>query len=86
MTTVGLLISLDTSVSCGVAQQLAAHPALTVGEAADRWLPVAVEAESDVECREVHDWIAAQPGVAYVDVVHVSFESEMTETPDLWPS
>jgi hypothetical protein len=73
MTTVGLLISLDTSVSCGVAQQLAAHPALTVGEAADRWLPVAVEAESDVECRDV-------------DVVHVSFESEMTETPDLLPS
>lgn len=73
MLTTGLLISLHSSVS-SVADRLRAHPAITVGEVADHWLPVAVEAEDDESCREYHDWIAAQPGVAYVDVVHVNFE------------
>jgi hypothetical protein len=73
MLTTGLLISLHSSVF-SVADRLRAHPAITVGEVVDHWLPVAVEAEDDESCREYHDWIAAQPGVAYVDVVHVNFE------------
>ena len=73
MLTTGLLISLHSSVF-SVADRLRAHPAITVGEVADHWLPVAVEAEDDESCREYHDWIAAQPGVTYVDVVHVNFE------------
>lgn len=78
MLTTGLLISLHSSVS-SVADRLRAHPAITVGEVADHWLPVAVEAEDDESCREYHDWIAAQPGVAYVDVVHVNFEEPAAE-------
>ena len=78
MLTTGLLISLHSSVS-SVADRLRAHPAITVGEVADHWLPVAVEAEDDESCRECHDWIAAQPGVAYVDVVHVNFEEPAAE-------
>ena len=77
MTTVGLLLSLDPTFA-DVSSRLAAHPALTVGEAAEHWLPVAVEADDDAACRELHDWIAAQPGVAFVDVVHVSFDSATT--------
>jgi hypothetical protein len=85
MLTTGLLISLD-SPSSNVADRLRAHPAMTVGEAADRWLPVAVEADDDESCRELHDWIAAQPGVAFVDVVHVNFEEPAADSnPSLCP-
>lgn len=73
MLTVGLLVSFE-SPSSHVVDRLRAHPAMTVGEVTDRWLPVAVEADDDAICREYHDWIAAQPGVAYVDVVHVNIE------------
>ncbi len=36
-----------------------------------------MEAADDAESRDLHDWLAAQHGVAFVDVVHVSFD----ETP-----
>lgn len=84
MLTFGLLISLESATD-GVAGRLREHPALTVGEVTDRWLPVAAEAADDAECRALHDWIAAQPGVAFVDVVHVNFDSEMTESPSPTP-
>lgn len=85
MITTGLLISLD-SPNSKVAEQLRAHPAMSVGEVADRWLPVAVEARDDESCRELHDWIAAQPGVAFVDVVHVNFEEPVADSnPPLRP-
>ena len=79
MTTVGLLISLDLPDPGDLLRRLSTHSALTVGAVAGHWLPVAAEAQDDAECREVHDWIAAQPGVAFVDVVHVSFDSDSTE-------
>ncbi len=76
MPAVGLILSIETGASASeVAAGLCRHASLTVGEAAGRWLPVAVEADDDAGCRELHDWIAAQPGVAFVDVVHVNFES-----------
>ena len=76
MPAVGLILSIKTGASASeVAAGLCRNPSLTVGEAAGRWLPVAVEADDDAGCREMHDWIAAQPGVAFVDVVHVNFES-----------
>ena len=33
-------------------------------------------AKCDAECREVHYWIAAKPGVAFIDVGHVGFDSD----------
>ena len=84
MLTTGLLISLK-SLNSQVADRLRAHPSLTVGEAADRWLPVAVEADDDASCRELHDWIAAQPGVAFVDVVHVNFEDPSVDSNSILP-
>jgi hypothetical protein len=77
MPAVGLILSIETGTSASlVAADLRRHSSLTVGEAAGCWLPVAVEAEDDAGCRELHDWIAAQPGVAFVDVVHVNFEAD----------
>ena len=80
MPTLGLLISLDSAPSGAVEQRLREHPSITVGTPADRWLPVAVEAQDDLQCREFHDWIAAQPGVAFVDVVHVNFEEPTADS------
>lgn len=77
MITTGLLVSLSPAADPDeVCLGLSLHPSLMLGEIAGRWLPVACEAEGDAGCREVHDWIAAQPGVAFVDVVHVNFEDE----------
>ena len=76
MPAVGLLLSIEAGSSVSeVTEGLCRNPSLMVGESAGRWLPVAVEADDDAGCRELHDWIAAQPGVAFVDVVHVNFES-----------
>ena len=76
MPAIGLLISIENgSPASQVAAGLSLHPSLTVGETSDLWLPVAGEADDDAGCRDLHDWIAAQPGVAFVDVVHVSFET-----------
>lgn len=80
MLTLGLLVSLDPAQSSAVERRLRAHPAMTVGELADRWLPVAVEAEDDSVCRDLHEWIGVLPGVAFVDVVHVNFEELPAES------
>lgn len=86
MLTLGLLVSLDSPKSGAVERRLRAHPSMTVGEVAERWLPVAVEAEDDSVCRDLHEWIGALPGVAFVDVVHVNFEESPVEsTPPLSP-
>ncbi len=75
MISVGLLISLESSEACdGLAERLSAKGTVFPGAAEGRWLPVAAEAETDEALRELHDWIAGLPGVAFVDVVHVNFE------------
>ena len=78
MLTAGLILSLHHSASVvELTRRLAEHPAFLPGTMQGAWLPVAMEAADDAECRALHDWVAAQPGVACVDVVHVSFD----ETP-----
>ena len=78
MLTAGLILTLHDRVPIvTLTQRLAEHPALYPGTVQGAWMPVAMEAADDAECRALHDWIAAQPGVAGVDVVHVSFD----ETP-----
>jgi hypothetical protein len=57
-----------------------AHPAFTCGEIFGRWLPVAMEARDDRESRDLHDWLMAQPGIGFVDVVAVNF-SELESEP-----
>ena len=73
----GLLVTLaaQSRTKCeAVARQLAGRAELSIGELNDRWLPVAMEAADDAHARELHDWIGAQPGVEFVDVVSVSFD------------
>lgn len=75
----GLLVTLtpQSRAKCeAIALQLAGRKELSIGELNDRWLPVAMEATDDAHARELHDWIGAQPGVEFVDVVSVSFDEE----------
>ena len=76
MPTSGLIITLqpEPATQAGVLARLRTRPELTLGEVRDRWLPAALETNDDAESREVHDWLMAQPGVAFVDVVSVNFE------------
>jgi len=76
MLTAGLLLSLhdDIAAIAAVTHELHAHPSFQPGETEGRWLPVAMEAADDAESRELHDWVSALPGVAFVDVVHVNFD------------
>jgi len=78
MLTAGLLLSLQPDAPvAALTHRLAEHPAFSPGTMQGSWLPVAMEAVDDAESRALHDWLAAQPGVAFVDVVHVNFD----ETP-----
>ena len=74
----GLVITLSANPAdaARVTALLAAHPGVTPGEPAGRWLPVAVEARDDAESRALHDWVEALPGVEFVDVVYVNYEPD----------
>ena len=75
----GLLVTLapQSRAKCeSIARRLAGRAELSIGELNDRWLPVTMEAADDARARELHDWIGAQPGVEFVDVVSVSFDGE----------
>ncbi|MCB1207361.1 MAG: hypothetical protein KDN18_24125 [Verrucomicrobiae bacterium] len=84
MVTAGLLLSLEAKESSDrLASMLSARDAVFPGSPEGSWLPVAVEAADDGGLRELHDWIAGLPGVAYVDVVHVSFDDALMFPPTL---
>jgi len=77
MLTSGLIITLnpEPATQAVAMARLRTRPELTLGELTDRWLPAALETPGDAESREVHDWLMTLPGVAFVDVVSVNFES-----------
>lgn len=76
--TSGLIISMTRDAEAArLRAALSGREGVMLGDEEGHWLPAAIEAEDEERLRELHDWIAAQPGVAFVDVVHVNFE----ETP-----
>ncbi len=83
MITSGLVITLSTNpaFAAQAIAKVSARSEFMPGVGNDRWLPVAMEAHDDTESRDLHDWLHALPGVEYVDVVSVNFES-----PDLIPA
>lgn len=83
MPTSGLIITLqpEPATQAVVLLRLGTRPELTFGEVSDRWLPAALETRDDAESREVHDWLMALPGVAFVDVVSVNFEPTLLLQP-----
>jgi hypothetical protein len=87
MQTSGLVITLQSEPAAQAAAvaSLRTRHELTLGELTDRWLPAALETRDDAESREVHDWLMALPGVAFVDVVSVNFEGTTALQPDSIP-
>ena len=87
MPTSGLIITLQpwSATQADVVGRLRTRPELTLGEVSARWLPAALETRDDDESREVHDWLMALPGVAFVDVVSVNFEPTLSLQPHLSP-
>lgn len=83
MPTSGLIITLQPGAApqASAVALLATRPELTLGAVSDRWLPAALETRDDAESREVHDWLLALPGVAFVDVVSVNFEPTLSLQP-----
>ena len=81
MITSGLVLTLssDSALAETAEASLRTRPELTLGQRSDRWLPIAVEATDARASRDLHDWLSALPGVDFVDVVHVNFESEKTD-------
>ncbi len=79
--TSGLLISLTCDdAATQLRQALTEKACVMLGNQEGLWLPVAIEAEDDAGLRELHDWIAGLPGVAFVDVVQVHFDDPTTTT------
>lgn len=74
----GLLITLNADARShrSVIETLHSRPEIGLGQLFQQWLPVVVETADDAATRELHDWIQAQRGVEYVDVVSVDFDPE----------
>jgi hypothetical protein len=53
---------------------LKARPELTLGDRLGNQLAAAMDTQDVPAARDLHDWINAQPGIDYVDVVRVNFE------------
>ena len=72
----GLLINLsDDEVLAAVTVDLMRKSGkLEMGELADRYLPVVVEASNVGVSHDVHEWIDDLPGVVSVDVIFASVE------------
>lgn len=78
MYTIGLILSLDLESPDAplLPDAVTKLPGCIAGPIQERWMPVAIEAESAEGCRTSHETIAQLPGVRFVDVVHVQFEAE----------
>jgi hypothetical protein len=81
MITSGLVLTLSSEPALAETAEasLRTRPELTLGQRNERWLPIAVEALDTRTSRDLHDWLSALPGVEFVDVVHVNFDSETTD-------
>jgi hypothetical protein len=55
---------------------LKSRPELTFGKGAGKLVPAALETSDVQTSRALHEWIASQPGVKFVDVVWVNFEED----------
>lgn len=80
----GVLVTLveDAESRAAAIAAIEGQGAFTPGPASGRWLPVAMEASGDRECRAWHDWLMSLPGVAFVDVVAVNFEADEPADPE----
>jgi hypothetical protein len=78
----GLLITLteDHSLAEQAVVALSARPEIMVGTRQQQWLPLAVDGRDYAHSREVHEWIGSQPGVVFVDITSIYFETGSPDT------
>jgi hypothetical protein len=76
MMTSGLVVLLESDSTDGnrALAAIRSEPRLTIGQQADRLVPVAVETEDPAECEHWHEWLRTLPGVTDVEVVFVHWD------------
>jgi hypothetical protein len=79
----GLLLTLspDPALADTVRLQIAQRAEVSLGNAQDRWQPLAADTPDVSASHDLHEWLEALPGVEQVDVIYVGFdESTPPET------
>jgi nitrate reductase NapAB chaperone NapD len=71
----GLVVTVDQARAAAVADTLRADPRFTLGPLQGSRLPVVVETAGVDEDDEVWAWLHSIPGVRFVDVAYVHFET-----------
>ena len=76
-----LHLSPDAELRAQALEQLAVHPAVMVGESAQRLLAAALDTASEDENKSCWRWLNALPGVDFVEVLSVVFATEASSSP-----
>jgi len=76
MAVAALILHLDLARADSTVEQLARHPALTLGAPQGLLLPVAVASSDARHGMALVEEIQATPGVAFIDVVMIDFSDE----------
>lgn len=71
----GLVLTVAEGYAAKVTDALRADPRITVGPAQGSRLPVVIETAGVVEDDEAWAWLHSIPGVDFVDVAYVHFET-----------
>ena len=79
----GLLLTLseNSEMADAARARICRRPEVLLGNAQDRWQPLAVDTPDVKAAHDFHEWLEALPGVEQVDVIYVGFdEPTSTET------
>ncbi len=79
----GLLLTLspDPEIADAALARISTRPEVSLGDAQDRWQPIAVDTPDVRAAHDFHEWLEALPGVEQVDVIYVGFDETLpTET------
>ena len=79
----GLLVklSLDPLLADAALAGISKRPDAMLGDAQDRWQPIAADTPDVIAAHDFHEWLESLPGVEQVDVIYVGFdEPTLSET------
>jgi len=79
----GLLVklSLDPLLADAALARISKCPEVLLGDAQDRWQPLAVDTPDVRAAHNFHEWLEAVPGVEHVDVIYVGFDEPSAPAP-----
>jgi hypothetical protein len=75
----GLLLTLSTDPALAAAARagISSRQEATLGEASDRWQPLAVDTPDVKAAHDFHEWLEALTGVEQVDVIYVGLDESL---------